>query len=360
MIEDDLRAVMRAHDEHAPRVESFAAPPVRRRAAAPMVAAVVVTALVVALIALLWTRPAHRVQTAGRTPQGSTTKGSARPAIPAALVCPLEPSASSSPNGWVPAKPQTRAPGTALVPHVLPQAVVVCSYTGRFPTTGPHADTLLHPKLAGERSVGGNLLSVTDSLSRVPRGAPGACEDYLAIPDDSEYYLIGVLIDGKRTWVAAPGDHCKGTTNGVFLGRTNLRRDAQQAYDWGRWDTDESQRRACTATNDPSAPAQLRRDPIRLTVCTDDPRGWLILRTTHPGNDAVDRYNAALAARSKKRCGMSALPFDFSARLDYADGSSSMIGGDMICIDGPGDGFLAGNDLSSVVNAFTQDPFGDH
>jgi hypothetical protein len=278
--------------------------------------------------------------------------------VPAALRCPKAPAGSDDPNGWVPAKPQTPAPGRVLVPRMVPQAVVVCSYTGRFPTSGPHADTLLHPKLAGERSVGGDLLSVTDSLSRVPRGAPGPCAGYLAIPDDSEYYLIGVLIGGNRTWIAAPGDHCKGTTNGVFKGRTNLRLDAQQAYDWGRWDSDPTLRPQCRVPEGAVGPTKLRADPNRLTVCIHTLRSWVVLRTATPGNSAINTYNAVLAT-SSRHCGMaSRVPFDFVARLNYADGTSLFIGGDTTCIGGPDGTVLAGHQVSRVVDAFTKEPFG--
>ncbi|HZZ95511.1 MAG TPA: hypothetical protein VFE19_00745, partial [Jatrophihabitantaceae bacterium] len=124
-----------------------------------------------------------------------------------------------------------------------------------------------HATLAGMRALGGDLRSVTSALRRVPDGPDDGCLQYLSPSTDSQYYLIGLSFHGKIDWVAVPGDHCKGSTNGVYNSRTNLRADTAQAYTYGIWDADPTVLRQCHARPSPTAPATLRTDPAGLTVC---------------------------------------------------------------------------------------------
>ena len=166
----------------------------------------------------------------------------------------------------MPAKAQTPNPGSGLVPDARPDAVVVCSYSGHFIVTGPKADTISQTALSGTRALHGDLSSVTSDLASTPRGTPRACLQNLA-STDGQYYLIGLAFHGRTDWVSVPGNHCKGTTNGVFMGKSNLRADAAQAYQYGTWVSDPAVVKRCDVSPDATSPATMPAGRASLTIC---------------------------------------------------------------------------------------------
>jgi hypothetical protein len=272
VIEDDLRAVMREHENEAPTTAEFLArhePAEARRRKSRWVAigaAAACVAAIAVVLSILGLPAVQRSQTSPHSAGASPQLGG--PAIPPGLACPRHvPDSNTATYGWVPADPQTRNPAKALVPHATPQGVVVCSYTGHFIVTGPKADSLSNATLAGTRALSGDLRSVTAALRRLSKGPDDGCLQYLSPTTDSQYYLIGLSFRGKTDWVAVPGDHCKGSTNGVYNSHTNLRADTAQAYTYGVWDSDPAVLQQCHASPSSAATAALRTDPTGLTVC---------------------------------------------------------------------------------------------
>jgi hypothetical protein len=269
--EDELRETMRAHDSEATKATDL----LRRRplptgrvwlrprtvwAGAAAAACVAALAVVVAV-----TRP---------TPHRSVGTTNSQLA-----ACPTRfhiPPAGDQP--WVPSKPRGIDASARLVPDTTPTGVVVCAYSDV--SKRRRLESIRSAKLVGGRALGGDLTAVTETLTWQPAILPDQSRDclfYLA-PTDFDNYLIELTYPGATVWVSAPGDHCRGATNGVFATLANLGPYAAAASKAGHWISEPAQRDARPDTG-PCAirgsgrlgqeTALVPGQPISVTVCTD-------------------------------------------------------------------------------------------
>ncbi|PZS18538.1 MAG: hypothetical protein DLM57_06085 [Pseudonocardiales bacterium] len=207
-IEDRLRDVMIAHEHEAPGLAQFMAERAlpgsapRREHRAWFAGAAAACVLAVAVVLAMVAAPrAHQRQAAA--PPTRPVSASTSPA----LACPgrsqqhlvLNPS-----DYWVPAQAQGVDARQRLVPNRTPAHVVVCAY-------------LQGPALTGHKELRGDLATVTAALTWTPpsRLHPLACTDVLLITD-ADNYLVGLSYASGMIWVAAPGNHCAGSSNGQF------------------------------------------------------------------------------------------------------------------------------------------------
>ena len=130
------------------------------------------------------------------------------------LACPKTVPAGKRGTPWVPAVPRGLDGSARLVPLRAPARVVICAYIGPRSPAGKSGSALRT----------GDLSAVMNDLAWVPptpARARRACPDYASITD-GDYYLIGLSYPGATVWVAAPGNHCEGSSNGVFFSTANL------------------------------------------------------------------------------------------------------------------------------------------
>ena len=126
---------------------------------------------------------------------------------------------------WVPAVARGFDGAARLVPLQAPARAIVCAYIGPRSPAGKSGSVLLT----------GDLSGVMNDLAWVPPApAAGACTDNLLLTD-GDYYLIGLSYLGATVWVAATGNHCGGSSNGVFSSRASLSHQALSWYKAQRW-----------------------------------------------------------------------------------------------------------------------------
>jgi hypothetical protein len=222
VIEDDLRAVMREHDHEAPRVAEFLARhrpgeiQLRKKRWIATGAAAACVVMIAVALSLTWARP---------TAHDSTT-------APTSKYCPQHYPERADGIPWVPADPTTAIDGRArLAPDETPTTALVCffGHTGSFGHAGPTV-------LTGSRSLTGDLHAVTEALTFAPPATAMGCTGNLLMTDYDDF-LIRLTYPGGVEWVAAPGDHCTGSSNGQFVSATNLRALTDAAYRSGHWPT---------------------------------------------------------------------------------------------------------------------------
>lgn len=133
---------------------------------------------------------------------------------------------------WVPERPDGFDAGSHLVPVVIPNSAVVCAYLAdkRPEIAGQQPASAL----TGTREITGGLDAFADLGELPAAGDPWACTSIL-LPTDGDYYLVGLNYDHASVWVSAPGNHCRGSSNGDFSTRTNLREPADAAFRTGTW-----------------------------------------------------------------------------------------------------------------------------
>lgn len=218
--EDELRATMRDHDHEAPTGALTPGADQRneprmatggRYTWLPIAAAAAAVATLVGITLALG---------------GGSNRGAPTAASLAAPTCPGTFVASRS-QPWVPARP-SGVDGTArLVPDRTPTRVLVCAYL--------HGD---NGALTGKRELA-ELAPATDTLAWEPKGPPrtNTCTLNLAMTD-GDNFLIALKYGAATVWVSAPGNHCVGSSNGVFDSPANLRSWANSSYLIGRWAND--------------------------------------------------------------------------------------------------------------------------
>ena len=329
--EDELRETMRAHDHEAPTVAGLAERPWmrRRRTWLPLAAAAVVVAVAVGVVA--GTRSSPQEHNGDRTlPQ------------PAGLTigdCPRHTSDA------VPARPDGVDGTDRLVPDATPTGVIVCAYL--------HDD---RGALTGARALSGALSAVSETLSWEPRGTTDSwpCATYLAITDGDNYF-IGLTYADAAVWVAAPGDHCAGASNGRFSTPANLRALAETAYQSGVWDPSAGQPKR----HDPCAQTGVGRlgqdsamvpaSPTELHICAGnvdtgtayDPAPLLAALNRLPTDESTHQYDCAQAGGQPAS--------SYKLRFGYADGPDVLVDVLAGCTPAIDNGTLSSDDASTIM-----------
>ena len=162
----------------------------------------------------------------------STAPVSARPVT--SLTCPKTIPAERRTNPWLPAAPRGLDGSARLAPLAVPARVIICAYIGPRSSAGKSGSVLLT----------GDLSGVMSDLAWIPPTKAGVCADYLR-PADGDYYLIGLSYPRSTEWVAAPGNHCAGSSNGVFSSSANLSARASAWYQARHWTAAPTSTDAC-------------------------------------------------------------------------------------------------------------------
>lgn len=294
--EDELRETMRAHDAEAPAADGLTVPAARpaRRAWLPAAAA----ALVVVAVAGTWFAIArstgssqHPVAAPGTGTLGTPTQAPSPPDCPASY-------AGTATELTVPQEPDGVPDATdRLAPDQIPTSLEVCAYLQG--AVG----------LTGTRTLTGDLSTVPGTLSFLPAETPAghACTQEL-LPTDSDKYLIALTYgDGGLVWVAAPGDHCAGASNGLFRTSANLLQFVAPAYQQGLWPG--------LPPYDPTKPCDapylgrsgddlelVPGNPVSLSVCESSQNGPPRARTTSDLTELQDALNALPTQSSDNGC----------------------------------------------------------
>ena len=257
--EDELRETMRAHDGEAPSAAELPDRPwsqSRYRSWLPIAAAAAVVAVASVVLVIAQSR-SHSPQ------RPAATSGTS-------VDCPVQYNTVVN-EPWVPVDPEGVDGKARMVPDETPTTVRVCAYL--------HDD---HGALTAERAVHGDLAAVTQTLTWLPSGTNSfPCPTYLAATD-SDNYLIGLSYADGRVWVAAPGNHCAGASNGEFRTTANLSALADAAYTSGVWDPEAGQ----PAHPDPCTMTDSGRLGQDRTFVPDTPTGLAICAGAN-GQDEV-------------------------------------------------------------------------
>jgi hypothetical protein len=230
-IEDVVREAMRAHDTQAPTTADFRfrAPGSRRASPWLAVAAAAVCVLVVATVVLLVSNRGSHHTAAPVAKDASPARVAKHPSRPVLPIrsCPAEMPARTAGTSdyWIPQPPKGIDAAKGFVPLDTPTHALVCAYL--------HGN---HGKLTGTRTLDGDLSTIPAGLAWLPpvsQPDKQPCAAYAAITD-GDYYLMALSYPGGTMWVAIPGQHCDGASNGPFIAR-NLRAEADTAYRGGHW-----------------------------------------------------------------------------------------------------------------------------
>jgi hypothetical protein len=221
-IEDVVPEATHAHDAPAHPTAGFRSRTAQRRRATPWlaVAAAAVCVLVVATVALLVTNRGNHHTPALFAPLASHQS---HPVAPI-RSCPAEMPAHA-PTYWIPRPPKGIDVAKRLVPLETPTRAVVCAYL--------HGS---HGKITGARTLDGDLSTIPADLAWLPpvsQPDQQPCRSMLELTD-GDYYLMALSYPGGTMWLAVPGEHCLGASNGPFIAH-NLRAQADAAYRTDRW-----------------------------------------------------------------------------------------------------------------------------
>ena len=151
-----------------------------------------------------------------------------------AVACPtfyehVQPTVGT-PYPWVPAKPAGVHAKNRMVPKLHPTHVSICQYLDR---SSAEAKSL---RLTGQRTLGGTLDRVIDTLRHVPANPHGSSSCLAELtPANTDQYLIGLRYAEAIVWVSAPKDRCAGASNGTFSTAENLSGYAAASYAARRW-----------------------------------------------------------------------------------------------------------------------------
>jgi hypothetical protein len=235
-IEDQIRAVMLEHEDEIPDGSALTVPPIRRRlTATPLrqVAAWSFTLLILgAIIATFSLRGGTNPHAApGTRPPANTTTSRAT------LSCP--PAVHHAAAPWVPELPRGLNGAARLAPSTPPVRALVCAYIAPHSPAGSSGSVLLAGDLAG--------LAQELFWAPPPPPIPGGCADNIT-STDGDYYLLGLSYPAGTEWVAAPGNHCQGASNGVFSTPDNMSELVSTWYHAGHWIEPPVPSSACTPT----------------------------------------------------------------------------------------------------------------
>ena len=306
-IEDEARAAMRTQDTPAPTKARFRfRVPVGRRASPWLAAAVAVCVLVVATVALFVTNRVNHHATPGglaHDPPASAQHPSPSAQQPVAPIrsCPAElPTRAAGASGyWIPQPPKSIDAATGFIPLDTPAHAIVCAY--------PHGN---HGKLTGTRTLDGDLSTIPADLAWLPPARPDKhpCASYAAVTD-GDYYLMALSYPRGAMWLAIPGQHCSGASNGPFIAQ-NLRAQADTAYRTGNWKPSPP----ATMDGCPSSTGRLGQQdrfvpdhPVSAQLCRPGDRSSTVTAT----RDDVARLTAELNR-------LSTTPFDYRAQCGPA------------------------------------------
>ncbi|MDT4935424.1 MAG: hypothetical protein QOK11_3316 [Pseudonocardiales bacterium] len=223
-LEKQLREVMRSHDQFAPSTASFrfstpTQPRLTRHARTSWVASSAAAVCVLLVAVGVWvSRQDHHES---GTASGKTT---VEPSLPLAS-CPGEFGPFTDAVALALPQPATGfAASERLVPNQTPTRAVLCSYL--------HTS---HGALTGLRTMTAGLSKLGAELASLPRTRveDQPCATY-ATATDFDTYLLGLSYPKARVWIAIPGNHCSGASNGS-IEVINLRIDAEAAYRTGAW-----------------------------------------------------------------------------------------------------------------------------
>jgi len=300
--EDEIRETMRAHVNEAPSNSGFVMSGKRRRRASWLpaaAAAALVAAVGVTLGVYLPTRPSQEV-----FPVATSTD------------CPA--SHPTNDEYWVPDKPSVSGSDDRLVPNEVPQSMQICAYLGSD-----------NGKLTGQQTVTGNFSTAAETLTWLPsKVGGGVCPLYAAVTDSDNYFIELTYADGVA-WIAAPGNHCAGASNGVFETRANLRPFAADAYRSGTWllpGLDQSALRCGPKW----APGRLGDDkaivpgtPESVTICNDQRE-----KTVVNPSALINELNA-LPTQPSSGCHPTHDPnftmIDYDLYFNYAEGPPAVV-----------------------------------
>ncbi len=293
MIEDDLRATMRAHENEAPTAAEFT-PAVRaRRALVPVLVLTMVAtvALAVAAVAL-----------------ASRDRVTNRPAD--TVSCPAVLPASTTSTAGVPSLPRGVDGHSRLAPDRTPTSVVICKFAA--PASGGH--------LTGTRTLAESFHAVQETLTWAPRAVgPYYCTGVGRSESQLQpQFLVGVTYADTSMWVSAPaGCPLRPSTNGQFNSAVDLVSYARAAYSTGTWPTTPSH--AGRLGQDTS---MVPGSPTSLTLHRFSDHRTKTVTTGFAG--LVDALNNAPTTPSRYSCGPSG-PQLYSLTFHYAQGPDVVV-----------------------------------
>jgi len=234
--DDELRETMRAHDRLAPSMQTFrfhapAPGPVIHIRRTVLAASIAAVGLVVSTAIVVLVRSDRQTHAGAPTP---TASSQASQPTDDRVSCPAR--ADPATTDYLKVGPSVGIDTKAsLVPASAPAQVVICAY--QVADKG---------KLTGRRTLDSGLAEFASQLHWLPpRPRNTSCALYLTATD-GEYYLIHASYPNGSLWIAAPGQHCLGASNGTFES-TNLSEQAGTAYATARWPADPVTADACHA-----------------------------------------------------------------------------------------------------------------
>lgn len=262
------------------------------------------------------------------------------------LACPKTVPAGRQNTPRVPAVPRGLDAAARLVPLRVPARAIVCAYIAPISPAGKSGSVLLT----------GDLSGVMNDLAWIPP-APTlamACPSYLSVTD-GDYYLIGLSYPGATVWVAAPGNHCQGSSNGVFSSTANLSRQALSWYKAQHWVATPGSDDAC----EPSGFGRFGQQssmvpghPVSVSVCEASAVGRKA--TQRIENSGVDRLaktlNALRTSPLKGTCERSGQPLtEYNLLFGYAQGPPVNVSLLRSCTPAINNGSLQANDPTTVL-----------
>lgn len=320
------------HDRARPRLRSWLA------TGAAAAACVATPAVAVALVS------SHH-----DTARPATRPGSAS----ATLTCPKAYDLSAP--TWVPAEPDGVDGAARLAPLTPPSSVLVCAYVHDNDAASPHDRTTA---LTGGRTLAGNLDAVSTALGWAPRSIDGAehpctLEERFTDPDR---YLVGLTYAGATIWVSAPGNHCSGSSNGVFTSDTNFAGEVAAALRTGDWPASRPPTR-CYAGRGGRLGQEttlVPGHPTRLTICsTIDGRTTGPIATPPPPGlvDALDALPVQRQLLAGIECSEGNLPTTttYQLRFGYDTGPDVVVDVLPHCTPAVRNGSLEARDATAVT-----------
>lgn len=172
---------------------------------------------------------------------------------------------------------------------------------------------------------------------------------------DGDYYLIGLSYPGATVWVAATGNHCGGSSNGVFSSRASLSSQALSWYKAQRWAATPVSNDACKRSGFGRLGQQssmVPGHPISVSVCEVGAAGGKATQRTE--TSGVERFTSALGALRTSpdggACTPGRQPFtEYILLFGYAEGPPVNVDVVPSCRPAIHNGNLQANDPTTVV-----------